>query len=113
MTSIIFTQGNSIRVEDITVPIVEAFPVPNQGSHPFQQQQGMISSAPIARRNSAVERSAREYLAEFGWTLGLQNLFLQNLAKVAIRYFICDDSGSMMTNDGHRLIPGKPPKYVT
>lgn len=38
------------------------------------------------------------------WPRGLQSLFLTTIAKCPIRYMICDDSGSMNTNDGHRLL---------
>ena len=31
-----------------------------------------------------------------------------------MRYFICDDSGSMMSNDGHRLVESNPtPRFVS
>jgi len=56
---------------------------------------------------------ARYYLSENGWTQGLQDIILKNLVKVPLRYFICDDSGSMSANDGHRSIPfGQSKKFV-
>ena len=50
------------------------------------------------------ESSVRQYLRHFGWPNGLQSLFLQTRAKVPIRYFICDDSGSMNSSDGKHTI---------
>ena len=38
------------------------------------------------------------------WPIGLQNIFLRNLDKIALRYFIIDDSGSMCASDGHKYI---------
>ncbi len=50
------------------------------------------------------EIGAREYLAGKKWPLGLQNTSVANLAKIPIRFFICDDSGSMILSDGHKLM---------
>lgn len=50
------------------------------------------------------ETGAREYLGGHKWPLGLQNTSIQNLAKIPIRFFICDDSGSMILSDGHKLM---------
>lgn len=43
----------------------------------------------------------REFLSQRKWPEGLQETFIQNLKRIPIRYFICDDSGSMNTRDGH------------
>lgn len=53
---------------------------------------------------SCNETGAREYLGGHKWPLGLQNTSIQNLAKIPIRFFICDDSGSMILSDGHKLM---------
>ena len=50
------------------------------------------------------ESSVRQYLRHHNWPSGLQSLFLQTRAKVPIRYFICDDSGSMMSSDGKHIV---------
>jgi hypothetical protein len=47
---------------------------------------------------------AREFLSQHRWPPGLQEAFIQNLTKTPIRFFVCDDSGSMATSDGHRII---------
>ena len=54
------------------------------------------------------ESSVRQYLRHHNWPSGLQSLFLQTRAKVPIRYFICDDSGSMMSSDGKHIVGIKP-----
>lgn len=50
------------------------------------------------------EAGARAFLTQHKWPVGLQDTFLENLKNMPIRYFICDDSGSMVAADGHRLV---------
>ncbi len=45
----------------------------------------------------------KQYLSSCKWPTGLQETFILNLQKIPVRFFICDDSGSMNTDDGHRL----------
>eukprot|EP01034_Spumella_vulgaris_P033732 gene33732-41615_t len=61
----------------------------------------LVGSAPVRAYN---EDGAKQYLSNLKWPPGLQNTFVSNLAKIPMRFFICDDSGSMCTNDGHKLI---------
>lgn len=63
-------------------------------------EEGIIPNSNIPINESGL----REYLFAQGFTLGLQTLMLDNLRKIPIRYFICDDSGSMASNDGQRVI---------
>jgi hypothetical protein len=48
--------------------------------------------------------AAKEYLSSSGWADALIEVFLAEINKVACRYFICDDSGSMLTTDGSHLV---------
>jgi hypothetical protein len=50
------------------------------------------------------EGSAREYLTSQSWPKSMQDTFLKSLSKIAIRVFICDDSGSMGQEDGKTLV---------
>lgn len=50
------------------------------------------------------EDGARACLSGIFWPQGLQDIFIRNLKMLPIRFFICDDSGSMVANDGHRLL---------
>lgn len=34
----------------------------------------------------------------------MSDTFVRNLSKIPIRFFVCDDSGSMSSNDGHKLV---------
>jgi len=58
--------------------------------------------APPTRYND--ERGVRDYLSRSSWPRGLQGALISGLSMTPARFFICDDSGSMMSSDGHRLI---------
>jgi len=45
-----------------------------------------------------------EFLQVHGWPVGLMNTLRSSCSLFPIRFFIVDDSGSMMTDDGHRII---------
>jgi hypothetical protein len=53
------------------------------------------------------EVGAKAFLDSQGWPKGLQNSFLKSTRKIPIRFFICDNSGSMIANDGHKQVGGK------
>jgi len=95
---------------------VEAIPV-----DAFVPQAAPVASAPSAPaameatnvRAPVNEAGAREFLTANKWPAGLQDTFVQNLHRIPIRFFICDDSGSMIASDGHRLMTsGNNSKYV-
>ena len=50
------------------------------------------------------EQGAKSYLESFNWPGGLVQSLLKNIAMIPIRFIIVDDSGSMSTNDGHRIV---------
>jgi hypothetical protein len=50
------------------------------------------------------EIGARDIMDGYGWPKPLQDAFLTNLTSTAMRYFICDDSGSMVIDDGSKLV---------
>jgi hypothetical protein len=54
--------------------------------------------------DASYNAGAREFLSANKWPIGLQDTFVKNLTTIPIRFFICDDSGSMMASDGHRLM---------
>jgi hypothetical protein len=54
------------------------------------------------------ERAVREYLQPCGWPSGLQSALIANLNKTPVRYFLLDDSGSMNSNDGKRIVGSGP-----
>ena len=57
---------------------------------------GVISSEPESE-------PMKEFLQQFTWPVGLQNAFVSSLRSIPIRFFVIDDSGSMLTNDGKKL----------
>lgn len=48
--------------------------------------------------------NAKKFLGYHNWCKGMQNALVQNCKKIPIRFFIIDDSGSMITNDGNRIL---------
>lgn len=80
---------------------VEAFPVPPSDFSAPPTPPVVNSSQQMPNINTI---AAKEYLATHHWPKGLQETFVQNLTKIALRVFICDDSGSMAGNDGHKLL---------
>ena len=50
------------------------------------------------------EKAMRAYLTENQWPPGLQTALVDTCKKMPVRFFITDDSGSMLTNDGHRIV---------
>ena len=49
------------------------------------------------------ETTFRNFLQSNGWPLGLQTTLLNGIKSMPMRFFICDDSGSMLTADGKRV----------
>lgn len=50
------------------------------------------------------EGGAREFLCARQWPESIQDVFIQNVSRTPLRFFICDDSGSMQTSDGTALV---------
>ena len=58
------------------------------------------------------ETTFRNLLFTNGWPLGLQTTLLNGIKSMPMRFFICDDSGSMLTADGKRVAgTGRETKY--
>ena len=49
-------------------------------------------------------KACKSFLAGHGWPPGLQEAMVKSCKKMPIRFFITDDSGSMLTNDGNRIV---------
>lgn len=50
------------------------------------------------------EAGARLFMSNNKWPTGIQDLFIRNLQLVPIRFFVCDDSGSMSANDSRKIV---------
>lgn len=74
--------------------VVEAVAVPFEGQN--------AQNATVAV--SINEGGARELLCLHQWPVGLQDTLISNLKRIPFRFFICDDSGSMSSNDGKKLV---------
>jgi len=70
-------------------------------SHEGSNLAGTKANFPFREPNVA---GARDFLGRHGWPEGMQNALIKSLNKLPLRFFICDDSGSMLTNDGHRIM---------
>lgn len=91
------------------VAYAEAYPAPpgqthSVSYHAFPVDSNPSSSAPTLTPVPINEAGAREFLSSQNWPSGLQDTFVKNLHKLPMRFFICDDSGSMVANDGHKLV---------
>ena len=54
----------------------------------------------------------KDYLTKLRWPVGLQKILLQGVKAVPMKFFVCDDSGTMMLSDGHKVVAdGKILKY--
>lgn len=49
------------------------------------------------------DANLRKHLSSNGWPTGLQNALIGGTVSTPVRFMICDDSGSMMSSDGHRV----------
>lgn len=89
------------------VKIVEELPLSptrKKNKNAFSTIKGADSVATDSVLTAPDDKGAKEFLALHNWPPGLQDALVKSCKKIAIRYIITDDSGSMMTNDGHRLI---------
>lgn len=57
-----------------------------------------------ALKVQANQRKADKYLLDHQWPLGLRETVLRSIKKLPLRFFIVDDSGSMILADGRRLL---------
>lgn len=80
-------------------------PIYAQAMPTNQQQQESPQYISAVGSNVLNEVACREYLTTHYWPPGLIDLFLKSLQRVPIRYFICDDSGSMAIDDGKKVLP--------
>lgn len=65
---------------------------------------GTILTWQTFRSEMSDNEALKQHLADHGWPTGLRNALAAGLIGTPSRFFICDDSGSMMSNDGHRLV---------
>ena len=90
------------------VPLVQAVPVQSPANQSQVKQMTPVSAYPVEPNDPLhIDGSALEVLKQQGYSLGLAkslSLVKQTFAK---RIFIIDNSGSMQTNDGHKMVDVK------
>ena len=68
-------------------------------------QQIYAQSAPPPPPPGGINRDGlNKFLSGKGWPQGMIAAVEKSCAMFPLRFFIVDDSGSMSTNDGHRMI---------
>ena len=77
------------------------------GGGSLQKTTGGTSALPTVQFNEA---AVRQYLESESYPPGLIEECITSTKKYPMRFFICDDSGSMMTMDGNKIVlnPNKP-----
>jgi len=56
-------------------------------------------------RISPNDEAAKQFLTSHKWPTGFQTLLLKQMTEtIPLRFFICDDSGSMFEDDGQHLV---------
>ena len=82
----------------------------NTGGKPPPDVQDILSYVTDPKIDEA---TARQFMTEQGWPSGLQQSMIQSVARTPVRFFICDDSASMQSTDGKRLLgKGRETKLV-
>lgn len=51
-----------------------------------------------------IDAASRKFLVDRCWPTGLINALISGLDRTTARFFICDDSESMMSSDGHWIV---------
>lgn len=87
-------KGHVVQAFAVDESVVHAQAIEAQPSAPVQ------SGLPQFQN----EGGGREFLSINGFSSGLQDAFIESLTKLPLRFFILDDSGSMATNDGKRIV---------
>jgi hypothetical protein len=79
------------------IPMAEVAPIHSAGLTPPPLPQRSSQPIPSSQYYNLLfdEVAAREYLSRWQWPVGLQDTFIRNLSKIPLRFFICDDSGSV------------------
>lgn len=73
---------------------------------PYEIKKDIQPAAPLPTLQNP--EGAKEFLSKQGWPEGLIEVFIQNVSKTPLRFFVCDDSGSMYTTDGNVLYENGP-----
>lgn len=87
-----------MKMGRIDEPIIATAVAVDSPSAPFTTAQAFVVDAAIEaqQQHSQINETAiKELLSSHSWPQGLQDTFIRNANSIAMRYIICDDSGSM------------------
>jgi len=93
----------SIDVEANEITLLEK-PSIQKSPKRIIQQDNEIGNIESILNTQINEEAVTQFLKDNEWKPGLISAFIKSMKKIPIRFFITDDSGSMLTNDGHRSI---------
>jgi hypothetical protein len=75
---------------------------------PVNQPPVIDNAVPQAQQTTMIdEYHLREFLGQHRWTVSMQDFFLDYVKKNPYKFFLYDDSGSMVSNDGRKAVPGR------
>ena len=87
-------------------PIIET----PSGKQAREWPAGLVDAVIRTFNRGPTEGPARALLSSQSWPGGMQETFFRCCKKMPIRFFIVDDSGSMSTNDGKKIVRAGPGK---
>jgi hypothetical protein len=83
-------------------PLSTDVPAVNEGSNQTAKAFDNSQLNPCSLLNYSA--AIKAYLSRSSWPKGLQDVFINGFNTIPTRFIICDDSGSMISNDGHRVV---------
>jgi len=99
----------AVVVESQRMPIEVARSPTNNGTGYNASELSLLKSFPFPEPN---KEGVKRFLTQSNWPPGLQEALIKSITKIPIRFFIVDDSGSMLSNDGKRRIGEGPTSKI-
>ncbi len=103
------SSSNLTRKSSATAPMIAAPPrepsllstnLPEVKDWPLALRKKIVESL----KNKHDEFKANQLLTQHRWPEGLKTTVFKSVKRLPLRFFIVDDSGSMITNDGRRML---------
>lgn len=103
---------NHVPIATATVSSMDVNSFPVYASSDVSAAPTTLSKTASSIASGCNDARAREYLTAHQWPVGLQDTLINGFRKVPLRFIICDNSGSMIENDGHILFTHKDQKRL-
>ena len=95
-----YAVAEAVAVSDILSIGVQS-PIEGKALPPLPPSEAVLP----ASAGGCDEAAIRQFLVSESYPVGLINECITSIKNFAVHFFICDDSGSMMTYDGNKLVP--------